>query len=356
MTSGTAALTTTQFSISIEVGLEPEAAFARAVDELTLALGGDDDTGTALALVPGPEGRIVEDRRDGTHEVARVLAWEPPERILLSWMSADWGQGVRSEVELRFGASEVGTLIVFEHRGFGAPMLSSGDAQDSGRELLGWFVDQLLAPAARATAPLPLGRWLTDRRARRPTGPRARVSYRDPKEHGPGFDATLSALDLQVEDRLLEVGCGGGAFIRRALESGCRAVAVDHSEEMVRLTAEANADAVQAGRLVVTRADAARLPFADHSFTCAAMTHVFFFLEDPLAALSECKRVLGTGGRLVVYTSSACLAGTPAAPEPIVRYMHFYGDEEFRDLALGAGFARAEVADLGGAQLLTALA
>ncbi|MGP0052659.1 MAG: methyltransferase domain-containing protein [Solirubrobacteraceae bacterium] len=346
---------TASFRIAAELPLDPDTTFARTVDELGLALAGGRD-GQALEWRPGAGGGIAQPTGGNGTLVAEVRSWEPPSRILLEWRTADWGGGARSEVELRFEPTDVGTRLTFEHRDFGAPMLSSGEPREGAGELLGWIVDQLLAPAARAGAPAELARWLTDRRARRPTGPRARAAYRRPRAHQAGFDATLAALDLTSEDRLLEVGCGGGAFIAQALGCGCRAVAVDHSEEMVRLTAEANAEAVRDGRLEVLRADATRLPLPDAAFTCAAMTHVFFFLEEPVAALAECRRVLRPGGRLAVYTSTAALAGTPAAPEPIVRFMRFYESDELGKLATAAGFPHAEVADLGGAQLLTARA
>jgi len=74
-----------------------------------------------------------------------------------------------------------------------------------------------------------LGDWITDRRARRPSGPKARVVYRDPLYHRPNLKAILNVLRLTPDDYLLEVGCGGGAFLADALKSGCKAAAVDHS-------------------------------------------------------------------------------------------------------------------------------
>lgn len=36
-------------------------------------------------------------------------------------------------------------------------------------------------------------------------------------------------LALPRDDYLIGVGCGGGALLKAALQSGCRAAAVDHS-------------------------------------------------------------------------------------------------------------------------------
>ena len=53
--------------------------------------------------------------------------------------------------------------------------------------------------------------WLTDRVARRPAGRRAREVYGADDVHDFARRAILDALSLGPGDRLLDVGCGGGA-------------------------------------------------------------------------------------------------------------------------------------------------
>jgi ubiquinone/menaquinone biosynthesis C-methylase UbiE len=86
------------------------------------------------------------------------------------------------------------------------------------------------------------------------------------------------------------------------------------------------------------------------------MSVVFMFLPDPAAVLDECRRVLAPAGRLAVFTTSAELRGTPAAPEPFASLSRFYTDAELADLALGAGFREPTVRNDRGGQLLTARA
>jgi SAM-dependent methyltransferase len=112
---------------------------------------------------------------------------------------------------------------------------------------------------------------------------------------------------------------------------------------MVQLAQEVNHDAVAQGVLSIQRASAERLPFPDATFTCAVMTGVFGFLPDPVAALRELRRVLGSGGRLVVLGSDPAWRGTPAAPEPMASQLRFYRDDELRQLARDAGFAVVNV-------------
>jgi ubiquinone/menaquinone biosynthesis C-methylase UbiE len=196
---------------------------------------------------------------------------------------------------------------------------------------------------------------LVDAIARRPHGILGRFLYRNPRPHFKSFEATLAALELRSDDRLLEIGCGGGAFLALALAGGCEAKAVDHSSDMVALARKRNASACRTGRLEVIRAHAEDLPFAAEQFTCAAMTNAFFFLQDPARALQELHRVLRTAGRLAIHTT----APDPPpwmAPPLIARRICFYTDGQMARMAHAAGFVDVSVTPLdnGHSQLLMA--
>ncbi len=317
----------TTVRVSIDLTLAPKEAFNVLIEELGIALiqGG-------MGLEAGPNGRVVQ----GEREVGRVVSWEPGNLLRLCWQQADWASEGVTDVEMRFEPLAGGTRVTLEQRGWGSLIGDPG-------ELVGWFASAVAAPLLQATAPTGLGNWLTDRGARRPSGAQARAVYRDPLYHYPNFYVILAELALTPDDTLLEVGCGGGVLLKEALKSGCRAAAIDHSPDMVRLAQEVNHDAVAEGRLTIQRASADHLPFPDATCTCAAMTGVLGFLPDPVAALREIQRVLREGGRLVVLGSDPQWRGTPAAPEPMASRLRFYTDDELRRLALEAGFERADV-------------
>jgi SAM-dependent methyltransferase len=190
---------------------------------------------------------------------------------------------------------------------------------------------------------------LSDRIARRPHGRKARATYGAEDAHSFLWPPVLEALDLGPEDRLLDVGCGGGSFLRRAQESGCAIAGVDHSRDMVRL-ARSKTDA----RIELANADA--MPFAEGEFTAVSCLVAFFFFADPVAALREMRRVVDPSrGRVAVMTTAPEGKGTPAAPYPLATRGHFHTDEELVALAREAGFREARLAQRGEwSQLLVA--
>jgi ubiquinone/menaquinone biosynthesis C-methylase UbiE len=192
---------------------------------------------------------------------------------------------------------------------------------------------------------------MTDRVARRPHGRAARRTYAAEDVHSFAWEPVLNALQLSGDDVLLDVGCGGGVFLRRALESGCRGVGLDHSREMVRLARKTTN-----GRARIVRGSADSLPFGDGEFTAISCLVAFFFFHEPVRVLREFRRVLDPArGRFAVYTTAAEMKGTPAAPYPLASRGHFYEDSELEAVAREAGFGTVEVTRPDeGAQLLLA--
>jgi ubiquinone/menaquinone biosynthesis C-methylase UbiE len=197
---------------------------------------------------------------------------------------------------------------------------------------------------------------MTDRVARRPHGRAARATYGADDVHSFAWEPVLEALEPRPDDHLLDVGCGGGVFLRRALETGCRAAGLDHSRDMVRLARRNNAAAVADGRLRVVEGRAEALPFDEGEFTCASSLVAFFFFPDPVRVLRELRRVLDPQrGRVAIFTTPPEAKGTPAAPYPLATRGHFYSDDELERLPREAGFPEVSVRRTEiGAQLLVA--
>jgi ubiquinone/menaquinone biosynthesis C-methylase UbiE len=120
--------------------------------------------------------------------------------------------------------------------------------------------------------------------------------------------ATLRALnDGSGDGRLLEIGAGTGLNFPH-YPPDAHGAATDPSREMLRL---AQTKPRPAGvRLVQNHAEA--LPFADDTFDAAFATLVFCSVASPPRAFAELRRVVRTGGRVVLleHVRPAGLLGT----------------------------------------------
>lgn len=108
----------------------------------------EDLTVERMVFEPHEGGRVYEVASDGTEgSWATVLAYEPPDRIVLAWKPNDEDRPP-TEVEVRFTADGDGTRVDLEHRGWER----IGDlARDSrGGYSEGW--DEVLARFAVAAA------------------------------------------------------------------------------------------------------------------------------------------------------------------------------------------------------------
>ncbi|WP_334161398.1 SRPBCC family protein [Phenylobacterium sp.] len=72
-----------------------------------------------LAFEPGEGGRLTETLASGkVFEIGRILAWEPPSRLVFTWRQANFPPELATEVEVRFEAVGAETRVSVEHRGF----------------------------------------------------------------------------------------------------------------------------------------------------------------------------------------------------------------------------------------------
>jgi ubiquinone/menaquinone biosynthesis C-methylase UbiE len=100
-----------------------------------------------------------------------------------------------------------------------------------------------------------------------------------------------------VQGLVLEVGVGSGLNLPLYGPSVARVVGLDPSTELLRLAGKRTADALVPVSLI--RASAEHLPFADAVFDTIVMTWTLCSIPNPIAALTEMRRVLRPGGRLL---------------------------------------------------------
>lgn len=128
--------------------------------------------------------------------------------------------------------------------------------------------------------------------------------------HEPMADAFFRRgwIDVRRARRILDVGCGLGRFLRRALRyapEDSQLVALDLSVAMLQRTRTR----VEDRRVRYVAGDVTRLPFRSGSFDCVICAWVLEHLPEPGVGLKELGRVLASSGKLYVLVTEATLPG-----------------------------------------------
>ncbi|MFN0107048.1 MAG: class I SAM-dependent methyltransferase [Bryobacteraceae bacterium] len=97
---------------------------------------------------------------------------------------------------------------------------------------------------------------------------------------------------------LLDVGCGGGLFIRLLRERGHKVLGLDFSMDAVRAAWKVN-------RVPALCASLVDAPMRPGAFSVITMFHVLEHLYDPVRYVEEAHKLLAADGRLVVQVPNA---------------------------------------------------
>jgi ubiquinone/menaquinone biosynthesis C-methylase UbiE len=133
---------------------------------------------------------------------------------------------------------------------------------------------------------------------------------------------TIELLEIQPDDRVLEIGYGPGLAIEWAAERAVRGkvIGVDHSDLMHRQAARRDAHAIEAGLVELHVASVDALPAFTSSFDKVFAVNVHLFWPDPVRVLARLAAVMKPGGPvselMVIICPCCCRRITGRAPSP----------------------------------------
>jgi len=112
----------------------------------------------------------------------------------------------------------------------------------------------------------------------------------------------VSLLDVQRNDRVLEIGFGPGVAIRELarLAADGYVCGLDHSEVMLRQAARRNADAMRRGQVELRLGSVERLPAFEAPFDKILAVNALQFWDQPVEPLGQLRRVLRSRGRIAI--------------------------------------------------------
>jgi ubiquinone/menaquinone biosynthesis C-methylase UbiE len=170
----------------------------------------------------------------------------------------------------------------------------------------------------------------------------------------PAFDRRLSLLlgEVRAGDRALDLGCGAGEFTAALARAGADVVGADVAEAALDRARSRHPEVEF--RLVPFDGP---LPFADGSFDLVWSSEVIEHVADTARWLSELRRVLLPGGRLLLTTPShgrlrVALGGVERFSEPLGDHLHLYTKHSLRTLLAEFDFGEVRVRAVDGPPLL----
>lgn len=145
------------------------------------------------------------------------------------------------------------------------------------------------------------------------------------------------ALAATAHDHILEIGMGNGFFVQEIVSRhpSIKYTGVDFSPTMIDEATRLNRSWIDAGQASFVLSGADSLPFGDDTFTKIFTVNTLYFWEDEKRVLEELKRVLKTGGKLIIAIRPRRLM----AEYPFTQYgFRLYSTEELIALFSANGF------------------
>ena len=159
--------------------------------------------------------------------------------------------------------------------------------------------------------------------------------------HAPLTNWGLSLVDIQDGWTMLDIGCGGGATLKRLLKRSkdAQVYGIDISEESVAKARQINADLLDK-QVFVQQGSVEKLPYVDGKFDLVTAVETVYFWPNLSSCLKEVRRVLKPGGHFAIMVE---VVDTDSKWTNMVEGMTAYTPEQLKALLDDAGFAQTEI-------------
>lgn len=157
--------------------------------------------------------------------------------------------------------------------------------------------------------------------------------------------------EVRPGERVLDLGCGAGRFVGALRSAGCAAIGVDVAPAAL----ERARRVVPGGDFRLADPDGT-LPLGHGEIDLVWCSETLEHVVDTAPILSEARRVLRRGGRILVTTPDhgrlrrtlIALARFDAHFDPLGGHLRFYTERSLTVVLANAGFAPPEVTRFGG--------
>ncbi len=144
----------------------------------------------------------------------------------------------------------------------------------------------------------------------------------------------------RMASRVLEIGIGTGGLLTELAARAARVIGVDHSPAMLE-EARRRLAAAGTGGIELRLGEMTHLPLSDASVGCVVANMVLHHAADPPAVLAEIRRVLASGG--VLLLADLARHEREAAREQLADQWLGFEEEELTGWLKTAGFAAVSI-------------
>ena len=180
--------------------------------------------------------------------------------------------------------------------------------------------------------------------ARKPVGELGhQILDRMNKSHESMAQWGVSHFEIKEDDKILDIGCGGGKNIQRFAEQISdkgRVVGIDYSEVSVEKSIELNRKSIEKGNVNVLQASVSDMPFYDETFDIVTGFETIYFWPDFISDLREVNRVLKPNGLVFFCNEAVYREGEMEKYDDLVELldMKIYSEDVLRQSLEKTGF------------------
>ena len=157
----------------------------------------------------------------------------------------------------------------------------------------------------------------------------------------------ITYLDINPDNIIVDVGCGGGINVERFsnLSEGL-IYGVDYSEKSVEESIKHNQEKIDKGQVKIIQAEVSKLPFKSETFDLVTGFETTYFWPDMINDFKEIYRVLKHGAKVLIANAErddARIINDYGSEILKSIKMHAYSEEEFLYILTEAGFTNIKI-------------
>lgn len=133
-----------------------------------------------------------------------------------------------------------------------------------------------------------------------------------------------SFLNIKEDDKIIDLGCGGGRNVQYFLTKAKFAYGIDYSKMSVKVSKELNEKEIKEGRCEIFEGDVSKIPFEDESINIVTAFETIYFWEDIEKVFKEISRVLVKNGTFLI-----CNEGSEREHKNIKKWADMLGFEVY---------------------------